>query len=274
MPIEAFVNQIILLGTSYAPKLILAGVTLFVGLRVIRMVTKGVQFALEKKQVDATLQSFFSNLVDWGLKLLLFISIASMVGIATTSFVAILGAAGLAIGLALQGTLANFAGGVLLLLFRPYGIGDKVEITGFTGTVVAMHLFTTTLRTDDNRTIIIPNGAISNSEIVNYSAEGVRRVEIPVGIGYDADLKQAKQVLQDMLVRGDIILSEPAPSVFVTELADSAVNLSVRGWCKADQYWDAYAYIIETAKEVLDEANISIPYPQREIHMVEKKQTY
>jgi small conductance mechanosensitive channel len=194
-----------------------------------------------------------------------------MVGIATTSFVAVLGAAGLAVGLALQGSLANFAGGVLILIFKPYNVGDLVEAQGHLGVVKEVQIFNTILLTPDNKRVIIPNGAVSNGSIVNYSAEGLLRVDLVIGIAYESDIPKAKEVLSKVMSDHQLVLAEPQSTVAVSELADSSVNLVVRPWCKASDYWQVYFDITEQAKVNLEDNGITIPFPQRDVHLFEQK---
>ena len=256
------------LGLEYAPKLALAIITLIVGLWVIGGVTRLFQASMEKSKVDATLIPFMSNLISWILKLLLFISVASMLGIATTSFIAVLGAAGLAIGLALQGSLANFAGGVLVMIFKPYKVGDLIETQGHLGVVKEVQIFNTIVVSPHNKRIIIPNGLSSNGSVVNYTAEGQLRVDLTVGISYDADITKAKSVVLDVLTNHEKVLNNPAPFVGVIELGDSSVNLAVRPYCKVADYWDVFFDINEQMKVALDNNSITIPFPQRDVHLM------
>jgi small conductance mechanosensitive channel len=257
------------LGLEYAPRLALAIITLIVGLWIIGGVTRLFKASMKKSKVDATLIPFMSNLCSWILKLLLFISVASMVGIATTSFIAVLGAAGLAIGLALQGSLSNFAGGVLVMIFKPYKVGDLIETEGHLGVVKEVQIFNTIIISPQNKQIIIPNGLSSNGSIVNYTAEGQLRVDLSIGIAYDADISKAKSVLLNVLTQHDKVLSEPAPFVGVVELADSSVNLAVRPYCKVEDYWDVFFDINEQMKVALDNNSITIPFPQRDVHLIQ-----
>jgi len=226
---------------------------------------------MEKTKADQTLIPFIYNLLSWGLKLLLFISVASMLGIATTSFIAILGAAGLAVGLALQGSLANFAGGVLILIFKPYNVGDLVEAQGHLGVVKEVQIFNTILLSPDNKRIIVPNGAVSNGSIVNYSVEGLLRVDMVIGIAYESDITKAKEVLRKCLADHVLVLEEPPATVAVSALADSSVNFVVRPWAKASDYWRVYFDITEAAKVNLEASGITIPFPQRDVHLYEHK---
>lgn len=256
------------LGLELAPKLALAIITLLIGLWIIKGISKLVTLSMERSKVDPTLIPFMTSLISWLLKVLLFISVASMIGIATTSFVAVLGAAGLAIGLALQGSLANFAGGVLIMIFKPYKVGDLIESQGHLGIVKEVQIFNTILISPQAKQVIIPNGAVSNGAIVNYTAEGKIRVDLSVGIAYNADIDQAKSVLMDVLTTHDKVLQDPAPFVGVSEMADSSVNLVVRPHCHPDHYWDVFFDINEAMKKALDKNNISIPFPQRDVHLI------
>ncbi|MEN8231533.1 MAG: mechanosensitive ion channel domain-containing protein [Thermodesulfobacteriota bacterium] len=270
--IDAFTSKAIELVMIYAPKLLLAIATLVIGLWLIGLITKVTKKSMEKTKADKTLIPFITNLLSWGLKVLLFISVASMVGIATTSFIAVLGAAGLAVGLALQGSLANFAGGVLILIFKPYNVGDLIESQGHLGVVKEVQIFNTILLTPDNKRVIIPNGAVSNGSIINYSAEGLLRVDLVIGIAYESDIPKAKEVLYKAMTDHELVLQEPLSTVAVSELADSSVNLVVRPWCKASDYWQVYFDITEAAKVNLEANSISIPFPQRDVHLFEQKE--
>ncbi len=255
----------------YVPKLVLAILTLLIGLYIIKGMAHLVSKSFGKTKADETLRLFVSNLFSWILKAMLFISVASMLGIETTSFIAVLGAAGLAIGLALQGSLANFAGGVLILLFKPYRVGDLIDSQGHLGVVKEVQIFNTILVSPDNKRIIVPNAALSNNAVVNFSAEGNLRVDLVVGIAYPADVTRAKEVLVNMMKSDPLVLETPEPLVAVSELADSSVNLVVRPWCKVEHYWDVYFSITEKSKLALDAANIEIPFPQRDVHLYEHK---
>ncbi len=255
------------LAIEYVPSVLLAIIVLIVGLWLIQRVVGLLRRTLEGRQADATLARFLCSLTSVGLKALLLISVASMVGIETTSFVALIGAAGLAIGLALQGSLSNFAGGVLVLLFKPYRVGDFVEAQGVSGTVADIQIFNTVLKTPDNKVIIVPNGAISNGVITNYSMEDTRRVDMLFGIGYDDDIRQARSVISGLIDAEERILREPAPLVVVSELADSSVNFTVRVWVASGDYWGVYFDLTERVKVAFDAAGISIPYPQTDVHL-------
>ena len=247
--------------TDYGPKILGAIAIYLIGSWVIKKLAGAARKVLSKGNYDESLQRFLLNLLLWGLKIFLIIMVISKLGVETTSFAAILAAAGLAIGLALQGSLGNFAGGVLIMIFKPYKIGDLVEAQGVLGNVKEIEIFTTKLITPQNKLAIVPNGAMANGNIINYTAEGKMRVDTTVGIGYGEDMKKAKEVLLEMLVANPKVLKDPAPSVNVEALADSSVNLAVRPFCKPEDYWDVYFATIEGSKLALDKAKIEIPYP-------------
>ena len=257
------------LGIEYAPRLALAILTLLIGLWIISGICKLVKLSMERSKVDPTLIPFMGSFVSWILKVLLFISVASMIGIATTSFIAVLGAAGLAIGLALQGSLANFAGGVLVMIFKPYKVGDLIESQGHLGVVKEVQIFNTILIAPQSKQVIIPNGATSNGAIVNYTVEGKIRVDLTAGVSYDADIDKTKAVLMDVLVTHDKVMQDPAPFVGVLEMADSSVNFAVRPHCLPKDYWDVYFSVNEAVKKALDKNAINIPFPQRDVHLIQ-----
>jgi len=265
--VQEYLDLIVDLVVQYTPTLVMSVAVLIIGLWVIKRLNRVLSRAMDKGQTDPTLATFLQNLSSVIMKALLFISVASMIGIETTSFIAILGAAGLAIGLALQGSLANFAGGVLVLMFRPFKVGDFVEAQGVAGTVAEIQIFNTVLKTGDNRTVIVPNGAISNGIITNFSAQDTRRVDFVFGIGYDDDIPQARAVLLGILGRDERVLDGPEPFVKVGELGDSSVNFTCRVWVKAADYWGVYFDTIEQVKTTFDAENIAIPYPQTDVHL-------
>lgn len=252
---------------EYTPKVLMALAMLIIGLVVIKIIINTTTKILKKRNVDVTLQKFLGNLLNWVLKILLFITVIAKLGVETASFAAIIAAAGLAVGLALQGSLANFAGGVLIMIFKPMKVGDLIQTQGETGVVKEIEIFTTKLTGLSNREIIIPNGALSNGNIINFTTEGTRRVDLVFGVSYDADIKQTKDVLLNVLTSHPNILKDPAPSVTVLELADSSVNFAVRPWCNTEDYWKVYFDVTENTKIALDNAGIEIPYP----HQVEIK---
>ena len=255
---------------AYGPKILLAIITLVIGLWIIRIIVKSFRKVLGKRKIEKSLESFLGSLVSIILKILLFISVIGMLGVETTSFVAILAAAGFAIGLALQGSLGNFAGGVLILLFKPFKVGDFIEAQGEMGSIKNIQIFNTIMTTGDNKTVIIPNGPLSNGNITNYSTEDTRRVDMVFGIGYDDDIKKAKTLLEKLVKADKRVLQDQANLVAVGELADSSVNFKVRVWVKAADYWDVNHDFLETVKLTFDKEGISIPYPQMDIHQHKK----
>lgn len=255
--IEKFTN----LAVDFAPRILTALLILIVGLWIIKIIIGITKKVMRKRGIDETLQKFLANLLSWTLKILLFVSVAAKLGVETTSFAAIIGAAGLAIGLALQGSLSNFAGGALIMIFKPFKMGDLIEAQGELGVVKEIQIFTTLINTPENKLVIIPNGALSNGNITNYSAEGVLRLDMVFGVSYDADIKQTKDVLMDVLTSNPKVLKDPAPLVQVNELADSSVNFAVRPWVTVADYWDVHFNTHEQVKLALDKAGIEIPYP-------------
>jgi len=261
--INKLVEQVIL----YLPKVVSAILVLIFGLMAIGSLTRFVDKAMRKSKVDISLRGFLRNLFKISLKVILFITVIAMFGIQMTSFITLLGAAGLAVGLALQGSLANFAGGVLILLFKPFEVGHYIKAQGYSGTVDQIRIFNTILKTPDNKTIIIPNGPLSNGSLINYSVENKRRVDFSFGVGYDDDLQKAQKILKKIVKGHKKVLQDPEPFVRIGELGDSSVNFTVRVWTKLSDYWDVHFDIIETVKSEFDKNKISIPYPQMDIHM-------
>ena len=265
--LNQYTDQAVELTVKYAPAFLLAIVTLIAGIIIINAFVRFLRKFLTKKEVDESLVPFVASLTNVLLKAMLLISVASMVGIQTTSFVAILGAAGLAVGLALQGSLANFAGGVLILLFKPFKVGDVIEAQGVIAAVHAIHIFHTELKTYDNRTIILPNGPLSNDKITNFSTEDTRKVEWVFGIGYDDDIDKAREVIKETIFTDTRVLDGDTPFIHIAELADSSVNFKVRAQVKGEDYWDVYFEMTEKVKKAFDKAGISIPYPQNDVHL-------
>ena len=259
------------LGTEYGLKLAIAIAIFIVGKWIAKAVRKFVARMLNRAEVDQIVVGFIGNIVYFALLTFVIIAALAQLGIETTSFIAVLGAAGLAVGLALQGSLANFAAGFLMIIFRPFKVGDVIEGGGTVGKVEAMHIFTTTLKTPDNKVIIIPNAKLGNDNIINYSTEPTRRVDLTVGVSYDADLKQVREVLEDIISKDSRVLSDPAHQIAVAELADNSVNFAVRLWAKTEDYWDVFFETNEAVKLRFDEAGIGIPYPQRDVHLYEHK---
>jgi len=254
------------LGLTYGPKLVLAILTLIIGMWIIKRVVKGANTHFTAK-ADPTLGQFVSNLASVLLKMVLLIAVASMIGIETTSFIAVLGAAGLAVGLALQGSLSNFAGGVLILMFKPFKVGDLLDAQGYIGTVKEIQIFNTILKTGDNRIVIIPNGSLSNGSMVNVNQEDTRRVDLTIGIGYGDDIDKAKAIIEDLVSKESRALKDPAHLIVVSELADSSVNFTVRIWVNTADYWGVYFCMHEAVKKAFDEQGVSIPFPQQDVHM-------
>lgn len=263
------ISPSILLGyvEKYGFPILKAILIWIIGSWIIKIIMKQTKKMMAKKNYEPSLQKFLTNLLSWGLKILLIVTILGTLGVQTTSFAAILASAGLAIGMALQGSLANFAGGVLIMIFKPFKIGDLISAQGETGVVKEIEIFTTKLNSPENKEIIIPNGILSNGNITNFSSEGKLRVDLTIGIGYDENIKEAKEVLMTVLTSDSKVLKDPAPTVNVSELADSSVNFAVRPWANTADYWDVYFGTLENCKLALDKAGIEIPYP----HSVEIK---
>ena len=257
---------------EYGSRFLLAILTLAIGWWLINVLTHRVGRLLALRNADLALQHFITSLANIALKVMLVVNVASMIGVATTSFVAAIGAATLAIGLALQGSLANFAGGVLILLFRPFRIGDWIEAQGTSGTVDSIQIFHTVLRTGDNKTVIIPNGSLSNGLITNTNRQPTRKVVFDVGVDYDADLQKAREVLLE-LAKDPRVLADPAAVAVVSTLGDSSITVSLRCWTKTADYWDVVFMLNELARDRLKVAGIDIPFPQRVIRVVQESVT-
>ncbi|SFW45649.1 small conductance mechanosensitive channel [Cellulophaga fucicola] len=251
---------------DFLPDLIAAALILIIGLWVTKFINKMVTKFFQVKEYDPTLESFLQSFIKIALKVVLFVLVITQLGVQSSSLVAIIGAAGLAIGLALQGSLANFAGGVLILLFKPFKVGDFITAQGVDGTVKEISIFTTKLTTFGNQVAIIPNGQLSNNNIVNYNIEKTRRDKITVGIGYGSNIKVAKDILLQICNEKETILKDPMPEVYVGELGDSSVNLSLRFWAKNEDFWAAHFYVLEELKLRFDDNDIEIPFPQRVMH--------
>ena len=276
MDLNAEVDQLIKTSQSWLPmimeygsRVLLALITLAVGWWLINRLTVKIGQLLALRKADLALQGFISSLANIILKILLIVSVASMIGIQTTSFVAAIGAAGLAIGLALQGSLANFAGGVLILLFRPFKIGDWIEAQGVSGTVDSIQIFHTVLRTGDNKTVIVPNGNLSNGIITNYNRQPTRKVVFDVGVDYEADLQKVREVLL-ALADDPRVLKHPAPVVVVTALGESAITMSLRVWVNTPDYWDVLFMLNEHSRDRLKAEGVDIPFPQRVVRVVQE----
>ncbi len=253
--------------STYGLKLVGAIVALVIGLWLIKWLLRLVDGAFTKAKVDESLRPFLRSLTGTLFKVMLAISIMTMLGINMTSFIAILGAAGLAVGMALSGTLQNFAGGVMILLFKPFKVGDFIEAQGFAGVVKEIQIFVTIMTTPDNKTIIIPNAGLANGSLINYSTQPTRRVDWTFGIGYGDDLEKAKKLILDTLAQDERVLKDPAPTVALAEMADSAVNLGARAWVKGEDYWGVYFDTNEKIYNLFNAEGINIPYPQMDVHV-------
>lgn len=264
--VQAHVDNAIKWLWDILPNLVLAIVILIAGIWIIRIINRLVRGFFKRKDYDLALETFLQSFINIALKVLLFVLVISQLGVQSSSLVAMIGAAGLAIGLALQGSLSNFAGGVLILLFKPFKVGDFISAQGVDGVVKEISIFTTKLNTFGNQVAIIPNGKLSNDNIINYNSESTRRDKIDVGIGYGSNIKQAKEILLQICAENEKILEDPIPEVYVGELGDSSVNLTLRFWAKNEDFWAAHFYVMEELKHRFDEAAIEIPFPQRDIH--------
>jgi small conductance mechanosensitive channel len=260
-------DNFIVIATPIIKSLALAILTLVIGLSVIKRFSKFLEKQIRKSHLDDTLKPFISSFVSTSLKVLLVISVVKILGIDTTSFVAVLASAGLAIGLAFQGTLSNFAGGVLLLTLRPFKVGDYIEANGYSGTVESIQVLYTNIVTVDNKVIYVPNGNLSNASIVNYSVKDTRRVDLKFGVGYESDTKCVQEVLKEIVAAHALVLKDPEPFVRMSEHGDSAIVFTVRIWVNAGDYWSVYFDLIENVKQRFTEEEISIPYPQMDVHI-------
>lgn len=260
-------NQFVEMGIKYGSKVIAAILMFVVGRWLIRSIINRIS-KWSKVNLDKTLCSFIESVSKTTLYILLFITIGSTIGIKMSSFIAIFGAAGLAIGLALQGSLSNFAGGVLILNFRPFNVGDFIEVNGnMKGEVESIQILYTTLLTRDNKKIVIPNGNLANDTLINYSAENKRRVDLVFGIGYDDEIDKAKKLLGEIVREHDLIFADPEPLIRVGEHAGSSININCFVWCNTEDYWEVYYDLLEEVKLAFDRENINIPYPQMDVHM-------
>ncbi len=252
---------------GFAKNLIIAILIFYIGRWIVGLVVSAMRKVMQKQEVDKTLETFVCNLVRMVLLVIVVIAAIGALGIQTTSFIAIFGAAGLAVGLALQGSLSNFAAGVLIVLFRPYKVGDWIEAAGISGGVEQVQILTTILKTGDNKQIIVPNSQIMSSIITNYSANDTRRVDMVVGVSYDDDLDKVRSTIQDLVSADDRILDEPACTIAVSALADSSVNFAVRPWVKTADYWGVMFDLTEAIKKRFDKEGISFPFPQQDVHI-------
>ena len=251
---------------SIVPDLVMAAIILLTGLWFIKLATRFMRRYFERKDFDPTLETFLFSLIRVSLKILLFVLVVTQLGVKTSSLVAILASAGIAVGLALQGSLSNFAGGILIFVFKPFKVGDFISAQGVDGTVKEISIFTTKLTTFGNQLAIVPNGPLSNNNIINYNAQNTRRDRINVGISYDSDIKLAKEILLAICEENNDILKDPVPEVYVDSLADSSVILTLRFWANNDVFWAAHFHTMESIKNRFDEASIVIPFPQLDVH--------
>jgi small conductance mechanosensitive channel len=269
--VQKYTDKLIDFFIEYGPKMIGALVVLIIGLWIVKMITKGTGRVLEKRKIDPSLVPFLKSLTSTILKILVIISVMGMVGIQMTSFIAILGAAGLAVGLALSGTLQNFAGGVIILIFKPFKVGDFIDAQGFLGTVKEISIFTTILNTVDKKVIIIPNGPLSTSSLTNYSKEPQRRVDWTFGMAYGDDVENFKKAINDFIAEDERILKEPASFIGLSELADSSVNFTVRVWVNSADYWGVFFDMNEKVYKRFADYKLNIPFPQMDVHMLNEK---
>jgi small conductance mechanosensitive channel len=267
---EEYIEKLIELLVLYGPRVVGAILVLIVGYIVIKLITKGISRVFQKKEFDVSLQSFLLSLISITFQVLLWISVLGMIGIQMTSFIAILGAAGLALGLALSGTLQNFASGVMILVFRPFKVGDFIEAQGVAGIVKQIQIFNTILNTPDKKTIIIPNAQLSNTLMTNYSTEPQRRVDWTFGIGYGDSVAKAEEVLNKLIAQDERILKDPEHFIAVSGLGDSSVDLVVRAWVNATDYWGVFFDMNRNVYEEFSKAGLNIPFPQMDVHVHQK----
>ncbi len=259
------------LATVFGVKIIAALGVFIIGRWIVKYLGKLASSVMEKRNVDPTLTRFVANMIYVALLVFVILAALGMLGVQTTSFIAVIGAAGLAVGLALQGSLSNFAAGVLMIIFRPFKVGDFIEGAGVAGVVEEIQIFTTQLATPDNKTIIIPNAKLTADNIINYSTKGTRRADMVFGIGYDADIDRARDIISDILSNDPRVLNDPPLQVAVSQLADSSVNFAVRAWVNVPDYWGVVFDVTEAVKKRFDAEGISIPFPQRDVHLYEHK---
>lgn len=259
---DYFTNVLI----EYSPRLISATILFVIGWWAIKLIKKLIMRVMVKREMEPTLSKFLADILIWTLKILLFVTVISRLGVENSSFVAIIGAAGLAVGLSLQGSLSNFAGGVLIIMFKPFKVGDFIEAQGVSGTVKQIQIFVTQLATVDNQIIFVPNGVLSNGTIINYTYATTRRADLTIGISYNSDIKKAKQIILEILNNHPMILKDPEPMVLVKDLAESSINLAVRPWSEIDNFFIMRSDVLEQIKNTFDNNDIEIPFPQRDIH--------
>lgn len=269
--VQRYTEQFISRLVDYAPSLISAFVLLFLGLYVIRLINRLIRRVMIKRELDPTLTKFLADILLWTLRIVLFISVIGQLGIGNSSFVAILGAMGLAVGLSLQGSLSNFAGGMLIIMFKPFRVGDFIEAQGVSGSVMEIQIFVTRLSSSNNQTIFVPNGALSNGNIINYSVAGTRRADINFTVSYDSNLQEVKNILNNIVQNDPRVLKEPAPAVVVTGLVDNGVTIAVRPWATNGEFWDMHSDVLERAKSQLYEAGIELQPFVKEFSVSPKK---
>lgn len=269
--VQRYTEQFISRLVDYAPSLISAFVLLFLGLYVIRLINRLIRRVMIKRELDPTLTKFLADILLWTLRIVLFISVIGQLGIGNSSFVAILGAMGLAVGLSLQGSLSNFAGGMLIIMFKPFRVGDFIEAQGVSGSVMEIQIFVTRLSSSNNQTIFVPNGALSNGNIINYSVAGTRRADINFTVSYDSNLQEVKNILNNIVQNDPRVLKEPAPAVVVTGLVDNGVTIAVRPWATNGEFWDMHSDVLERAKSQLYEAGIELQPFVKEFSVNPKK---
>lgn len=267
---DVFISDLGSTMANWLPKLVMALITLLIGLWIIKTIMNAIGRLMENRHVDATLRPFLMTLAAFVLKIMLFIAVAGQIGVETTSFIAVLGAAGLAISMALQGTLGNFASGVLLLIFRPFKVGDLIEVQGELGFVKEISVLVTVLETFQNKTVIIPNGPLFSGNMVNYSKKGNIRADIPFAIRYGSDIERAKSIVLDILKRSPLVLDDPAPSVYVTELTNTNIQLTALPFTTVEDYWDVFWGLRGEIAKALGDAGYEAPYEQRIVHMQQK----
>jgi small conductance mechanosensitive channel len=263
---QPYIDLILEKGSNFGIDLVIALLVLLIGVRVTKLITNLAVKAMHRQEIDTELTTFMESLIYWGMTALVVVAAMGQLGVQTASFIAVLGAAGLAIGLALQGSLSNFAAGVLILILRPVNVDDYVEVAGEAGTVKSIRIFTTELRTTDNKCVVIPNSRVLASNIINYSSTGTRRVDLVFGIGYEDDIDKARDVIKQVLAKDDRILTDKEAFVAVSQLADSSVNFVVRPWVKTEDYWAVHCSLTEQIKKQFDANDITIPYPQMTVH--------
>lgn len=267
MDITVIFDNILRWVSTSGLKLVFGLIGLWIGWKIVNKGLEALNILLKKQNIDLTLASFFHAFADIALKVLLVIVFMGFVGIPTAGFAALLASAGLAVGLALQGSLSNFAGGVIILLLRPVKVGDYIETSSYQGTVEKIGIFYSYLVTADNKEVLIPNGALANGSLINYSSKPLRRVDLTFSVGYDDEILEVKSILNKIVENNPLILKDPAPFIAVSKHAASSIDFIVQAWCKTENYWTIYYYLLETVKIEFDKNNISIPYPQMDVHM-------